>query len=172
MSTKNELRKIARKSRSLLDIEKISKKIIEKIINSNFYKKAQNIMIFYPLKGEVNLLPLLNDKSKNFYLPKVEEENLLVCPYKNGDELIISTFKTIEPKTKPIDPKILDVIFVPALMVDKNFYRLGYGMGFYDRFLSQELKAVKIVAIPESLVTEKLPSDEFDARIDIILDES
>lgn len=171
MFTKDELREKAKQIRSLLEIDKISKKMVESIRSAEIYKVAEHIMIFYPLKDEINLLPLLKD-NKKFYLPKVEGDELVVCPYKEEDKLVTSKFKTQEPISEPVDSDILDIIFVPALMVDKEFHRLGYGLGFYDRFLSKKAsKAIRIVPIPSVLVKDKIPFDEFDAQFDIILDE-
>lgn len=171
MFTKEELREKAKQIRSLLEMDKISEKIVENVRTAEIYEAAQNVMIFYPLQDEINLLPLLQDK-KNFYLPKVQGDELVVCPYKEGDRLKVSEFKTLEPLTKPADPDILDLIFVPALMADKNFHRIGYGRGFYDRFLSKHaLKALRIVPIPSLLIRDEIPSDDFDAQFDVILDE-
>lgn len=175
MITKNELREEAKKIRSSLDMKSISEKITESLLSSDLYQAAENIMFFYPLKEEINLLPILDSKisfGKNFYLPKVQGEEMIVCPYKKGDELAVSVFKTQEPLTESVNPDILDLIIVPALMVDKNFHRLGYGKGFYDRFLNKHaLRAIRIVPIPSALTVAELPSDEFDAQFDIILDE-
>lgn len=169
MQDKNELRKIAKQIRRSLDILEISEQIVKNIQKTETYKKANNIMIFYPFGHEVNLLGLLQD-DKNFYLPKVDGENLLVCPYKTGDELTISKFKTEEPTTAPANPEILDLVLVPALMVDKHNHRLGYGGGFYDKFLSKNaLNSTKIVAIPSALIVDKLPSESFDAKINITI---
>lgn len=171
MITKDELREKAKQIRSSLEIGKISEKIVETIRSTELYNVAKNIMIFHPLKNEINLLPLLED-DKNFYLPKVQGNELLVCPYKIGDELVESNFKTKEPLTESINPEILDIIFIPALMVDKSFHRIGYGKGFYDRFLSNtSIQALKIVPIPSALIKDEVPYDEFDAQFDIILDE-
>jgi len=176
MFEKKELRKNAKIIRSSLDVKTISEKIVENIFDLNEFKQANNIMIFYPIGHEVNLLGLLkNESTKNFYLPKVQGENLLVCPYKIGDELVISKFKTEEPTSEAIDPDLLDLIFVPALMVDSHNHRLGYGGGFYDKFFYRHTNmaqnATKIVAIPSALMVDKLPSESFDAKIDIVITE-
>lgn len=172
MHEKEELRKQAKEIRNSLNMKNISEEIVQNIKNLDIYQKAKHIMIFYPLKHEVDLLNLLSD-NKNFYLPVVNEKNLMVCPYKVGDKLAISAFKTKEPITKPIDANILDIIFIPALMVDNKFNRLGYGGGFYDRFLSNvNKKIVKIVTIPSNLIVKKLPTEGFDAKIDIVISES
>lgn len=172
MQEKKELRKKAKEIRKSLDMEPISEKIVGNIFGLKEYVKSKNIMIFYPLGHEVNLLGLLSDRDKNFFLPRVQGEKLLVCPYKMGDELSLSAFKTQEPITEPVDADILDLIFVPALMVDKHLHRLGYGGGFYDKFLSNHASnATKIVAIPSALMVSKLPSESFDAKIDIVVNE-
>lgn len=172
MLNKKELRNKARGIRKSLDMIAISYKIVENIRNLDEYKNANNIMIFYPLEHEVNLLQLMNDR-KNIYLPKVDGENLLVCPYNEGDELSVSSFRTKEPVSNSVSAEILDLVFVPALMVDKHLHRLGYGGGFYDRFLSNHAShALKIVAIPDVLKVDELPSESFDARIDIVVTET
>ena len=132
---KQQLRKWAKEERKKLNTTELSNFLVQKLQDTSEYKNAKHIMFFYPLEYEINLLPLLNDKSKNFYLPKINGKNLLCCSYKNGDILCESCFKTKEPLTEPIDKSILDLVIVPALAVDKNFYRLGYGGGFYDRWL-------------------------------------
>ena len=124
--------------------EDASCNLILKLIETNEYKQAKNIMIFYPMKNEVNLLELLNDSSKTFFLPKIDGKNLLCCEYKNGDELYESCFKTLEPLTKSVNKNQIDLVIVPALCCDKSNYRLGYGGGFYDRFL-EDFKGKTIV---------------------------
>jgi len=176
MITKDELRKNAIHTRNSLDMDEISNKIVKKILSNNIYQESKNIMIFYPLKGEINLLPLLEDKKsadKIFYLPRVKGKEMEVCKYSQGDELKISAFKTKEPTSESLDTNMLDLIFVPALMVDRNFNRIGYGKGFYDRFLSKNAKrAIKIVPIPSMLITKEIPTDCFDTKFDAIIDES
>lgn len=173
MAEKNELRIKAKQIRNSLDMQKLSEKIVQNILQLDVYKNARRVLLFYPLQHEVNLLGLLKDESakkKTFYLPRVEYKNLIVCPYKEGDELVESAFKTKEPLTTPIDIRKLDIIFVPALMVDKKLTRLGYGGGFYDRFLSSKCaRGTKIAVIPSALIAEHLPSEAFDIRMDLIV---
>jgi 5-formyltetrahydrofolate cyclo-ligase len=169
MTDKKELRKLAKEIRNSLDLRDISEKIVKNIQSLDEYKNAQKIMLYFPLSDEINMLGLMKD-DKEFYLPKVDGDNLLVCPFKKGDELKMSSFKTFEPITEPIDPEMLDLIIVPALMVDKLRFRLGYGGGFYDRFLSKNAKnALRIVGISCALIIKELPSDAFDEQIDIIV---
>ena len=127
-------------------------------------------MIFYPKVEEINLLNLLEDESKNFYLPKIDGNNLLCCSYTKGDELCESCFKTKEPLTEGVNETILDLIIIPALAVDKNNYRLGYGGGYYDRFL-KNLHCTKCVCIPKDLLVESVFPEKHDIKIDIVITE-
>ena len=120
------------------------------------------------MKKEVNLLELLGDKTKTFYLPKIDGQNLLCCEYKNGDLLCESCFKTLEPNTEPTEKNKIDLVIVPALCCDKNNFRLGYGGGFYDRFLAN-YEGKTIVCLPKELIIESVCPDEFDIAVDKIV---
>jgi len=165
---KQSLRKWAKDERSKLDMKTLSKILVQKLKNTEEYKNATNIMIFYPLKDEVDLLSITKDKTKIFYLPKIDGDNLLCCKYDNNTELCESCFHTMEPLSKPQKEPKIDLIIVPALAVDKNNYRLGYGKGFYDRFLKNS-HAKKIVCIPKQLLVETIFPNEYDIPVDIVI---
>ena len=169
MESKNVLRQKAKYIRKTLPIEEKSLLATAKIREIVEYKSAKNVMLYYPMRYELNLLSLLND-TKNFYLPRVCGENLQICPFKKGDELIKSNFNVCEPCSNPIDTKFLDLVIVPALMADKESFRLGYGGGFYDRFLVQNPKIPTLLPIAKELYVDKLPHEEFDIRVDKVLE--
>ena len=170
MDNKTDLRIWAKSIRKSINIGEISRKISFNIKNSESYQESENIMLFYPKSYEVNLLSLLDDEKKQFYLPKVFEDKILVCPFKKGDELNVSEFNIKEPCTAAVSADILDLVIVPALIADKRGYRLGYGGGFYDRFLA-EYNARTILPIPSRLLIDKLPNCEYDIPIDVIITE-
>lgn len=165
--SKIELRKWAKDIRKELDIKSLSSFFTEQIRNNELFKNSKNIMLFYPLKYEINLLGLI-DNEKNFFLPRTNGLNIDVCPYKKGDRLNVGSFGVKEPNTHPISAKILDLIIVPALVVDKQNYRLGYGKGYYDRLLTHT-DAKTLVCIAKELVIENLPIEKHDKKVDIIL---
>lgn len=167
MNSKTELRTIAKEIRKNLKLDGISQKIVENIKTSAIYQSAKNIMLFYPTKYEINLISLTKDTVKNFYLPRVKDELLEVCPYKSGDKLVKSELNIYEPQTKSVDKNILDLVIIPALMVDKKGYRLGYGGGYYDRFL-KDLSSHKAVVVANKLLTDNLPVDNYDIKCDFI----
>lgn len=168
MSDKQQLRIWAKEERKKLNMKALSCELVQNLKEIDEYKRAKNIMIFYPKENEVNLLSLIEDETKTFYLPKIEGENLLCCPYKNGDELCVSCFKTKEPLSNAVEKSVLDLIIVPALAVDKDGYRLGYGGGFYDRFLAG-VNVFKIVCIPQDLVVDTVFPNDLDIKMDKVI---
>ncbi|MDY6309899.1 MAG: 5-formyltetrahydrofolate cyclo-ligase [Cyanobacteriota bacterium] len=167
MDNKIDLRIEAKKLRKKLPMKEISSEIVKLLRKNKIYLNAKNVMLFYPTKFEIDLRELLND-DKNFYLPRVNGDNLEVCPFSSNTPLIKSSLGINEPATIQIDPKILDVVIVPALMTDKNGYRLGYGGGFYDRFIKNN-NFTTICPIPKELTVDSLPVEEFDEKIDYII---
>ena len=165
---KNSLRKNAKEIRKNLFSKNANSIANSRVQQSSLYKNSKNILIFYPLKYEFNFLELLND-DKNFFLPKVCGEKLQICPYKKEDILIKSDLNICEPCTKPINPNQINLAIVPALMADKNSYRLGYGGGFYDRFLAENPNIKTITVVFKELFVESLPHEEFDVKIDEII---
>lgn len=160
MNDKNSLRKYAKEIRKTLDIEQISSVIVSNIRALQEYVQAKRVMLFYPLANEINLLDLLSD-DKEFYLPRMSGEQLECCPYKRNDILEVAEFSVKEPSTESVDKNLMDIIFVPALCVDNNCMRLGYGKGYYDRFLS-DYKGLTIISVPEELVCDDVCANSED----------
>ena len=75
----------------------------------------------------------------------------------------------MEPTTEPVKKSILDLIIVPALAVDKNNYRLGYGGGFYDKFLAAEPNHPTLALCYAFQMLEHLDTEEFDIPVDLVL---
>ena len=170
MEIKNSLRKQAKDIRRRLDISFLSHLIVERIRVLTAYKMANNIMLFYPLSDEINLLELLTD-DKNFYFPRVNGSELEVCPYKSGDKLVLSDLNIYEPVSLEVDKSILDIVFVPALCADYQCNRLGYGKGFYDRFLS-DYTGISIIPISEKLLFNNVCADSNDVCCSMIITEN
>ena len=166
MKNKSDYRLYAKELRKKLDIEALSHGFCEKIRGEEHYINSKHVMLFYPTEDEIDLRDLFND-DKHFYLPKVFGDKLLVCPL--SEKLEKSRFNIMEPCSHPINPELLDVVVIPALMADEYGYRLGYGGGFYDRFLPLCKNAFKLVAVPKELYVEELPHEDFDVKVDKVL---
>ncbi len=174
--TKKQLRKNALEKRKLFADSGILKKnsslIVSKILNSDFFKNAKHVGLYFPIKNEVDILSLHKIKDKFFYLPSCVGDKLEFRHFNGIENLKLGSFGILESVLPPINPEILDVVFIPALMANKNCYRLGYGKGYYDRFFSQnKLKAKKIIVVQSAFVSDIFVQDFFDVKCDSILSE-
>lgn len=166
---KKNLRKSAKEVRRALDINRISEAILLNIKAMPEFKKAENVLLYYPVASEINLLELCAE-NKKFYLPRVRGGELLVCPYDCSVRLEKSSFNILEPCSASVSPTTIDFAIIPCLMVDRQKFRLGYGGGFYDRFLpSLSPDCVKIAPVAAELLVEKLPVEGFDIPVDFVV---
>ena len=148
-----------------------------KFIKLNFKKKNLNIALYYPSNFELNVLKFLeNDfmKNKNVLLPAIQRKNNMnFYLWKKNQALFVNKFGMLEPEKTSI--KIPNLILVPILAFDKQKYRLGYGKGFYDRYLNKFLnkfKDILTVGVAFSFQKyHKLPRDKQDVKLNYILTE-
>ncbi len=166
MERKEDLRVKIKEIRKNLDAVSASERIAGKICNSDCFINAKNVMLFYPMRYEINLLGLLNT-GKNFYFPKVDGKKLLVCPA--CEEFEKSALSILEPCSEPVRADLLDLIIVPALAVDRKNYRLGYGGGFYDRFLGVNPGITTLTPVFKEFVFDVLPHDPFDVPVNFVV---
>ena len=165
---KKQLREKAKNIRKNLNIEKLSDLIYQKLIALPEYKNAKNICTYYSFRDEVITENFFEDKTKNWFIPKMQGENLIICPY-DKNQIEIHKFNIKEPKTQPVNPQLLDLIIIPALAADKNGYRIGYGKGFYDRLLRQLPNTKKVIILFSDLLFENIYPDTYDEKCDIII---
>ena len=165
---KHELRKFAIAKRKTLNCSLLSEKILEKLFSLDEYKNSKNIICYYPLKYEVDIKNCLCEKNKCIYLPRINGNLLEICPCEN---LCKGSFGIIEPQCKKInDYSDIDMIIIPACAADKNGYRLGYGKGYYDRFLKQlPTNCTKVTVLYSQLLFETVYPESFDYKVDIIV---
>lgn len=167
---KNELRKISLQKRKELNVEKLSEKVLNNLFSLNEYKNAKNILAYYPLKYEIQTQKCFEDTCKNWYLPRVKDDNLEVCPY-DITSLTCGNFKIQEPTNENIQNlDIIDAVIIPAVGADKHGYRIGYGKGFYDRFLKKlNSKCKKIILVYSECLYENVFPNEFDVKADVVV---
>ena len=146
------------------------------LIKKKFINK-KNISLYYPISHELNILNIVNVKFfKNFkfLLPIIKKNHsMYFCEWKKNDVLRLNSLGVPEPiKSKIITP---DIILVPMLAFDKNKNRLGYGKGFYDRYLNSLKRKKKrnlVIGIAFSFQKyNKLPTNKNDFKLDYILTE-
>lgn len=145
--TKEELRlhyNDKRKQLSPDKLEKLSEEICDMAM-SKFQLEDKTISLFLPIerKNEINTYNIWEKATifgAKIAIPKTDFETneLIHILFESRDQLEINPFGIPEPKKgKIISPKKIDYVFVPLLAIDKNGHRVGYGKGFYDRFLKK-----------------------------------
>ena len=147
------------------------------LIKSKFKKKKFKLALYYPSSFEINVLKILefNYISKqNLLLPVIEKNNSMnFFSWKKNEVLQVNKYGMLEPiKSKQNIP---EVMLVPLLVFDREKYRLGYGKGFYDRYLNRYLKKFKnILTIGVAFSFQKLhklPRNNKDVKLNYILTE-
>ena len=146
----------------ILDILK-KKKVTGKILGG-----------YYPYNHEIDILQILEKfEQKKFIitLPKIKKNSQMdFFQWSKNDPLSINKFGIPEPISKVV--KYPDVLLVPLLAFDKNFNRIGYGGGFYDRYIKKIRKQKKVLTIGFAYSfqkVKKIPINNYDIKLDFII---
>ncbi|GAA0721912.1 5-formyltetrahydrofolate cyclo-ligase [Clostridium malenominatum] len=179
MESKKDLRNRVIKLRDSLSLEErkvYDEEIYKKVLESDYYKNAQTIFVFVSYKTEVDTHAIIKkalEDGKRIAVPKIKtkKEGILPVEIKDFNELSSGNYGILEPKEDNIiNKEEIDLILSPGVAFDKNGGRLGYGGGFYDKFISSFIKKIPIVAIGYKLqLVDQVPMDEFDMRVSDII---
>lgn len=176
--SKHDLRIVAKEEllRFFLNRDKVferQNKIISEIEMNSEFKKAKNILIYYPLADEFDLSSLIiSNPHKNWILPRVIGKGIMLLF--EIDELHLlrdSKFGKVPAATNKLyKPSELDMVIIPGLAFDKKGYRLGRGLAYYDRLLSKlHNKTQSLGIIIKELVYDYLPVEEHDKPVKKII---
>jgi 5-formyltetrahydrofolate cyclo-ligase len=145
--------------------------LISKKISNEIYKIAKNyknILLFIPLKNEVDIKLLINRlrrEKKNVFVPFMQDLSFKMVKY--GLPLKKKKFLIFEPINKNKTLQKIDLAIVPVIGITKNFQRIGFGKGMYDRFFAKLGYKPKIVFVQLSpCVSEENIADKFDIKAD------
>ncbi len=176
---KNELRKKCSDLRAQISNKSFKDEMICKsVLKSEFYRESKEILCFYPIKSEINTCKIISaafTDNKKLYLPVCLPEKGLMRFYlvNSFDDLKVGKFAIPEPDISSCNfaDSFNDAIcVVPALAYDYLGFRLGYGGGYYDRFLA-DFNFPKVGICYEEMLFERLPADNYDVNVDYIITE-
>jgi 5-formyltetrahydrofolate cyclo-ligase len=143
---------------------------------------AATVMVFWAFGSEVPTEPMierLHARGATVALPRIEDGELVPIRYAPGDPTTEVYFGAREPAGgDAIAPATIDVVAVPGVAFDRRGRRVGYGGGYYDRFL-QRLRREPGAAAPFTaspafavqVVGDDLPAGSFDLPVDVIVTE-
>ena len=163
----------ARDSLSLDFINITSKQIQDNLRKVEFFRNAKSIGAYYSIGSEVKTQDILQEilkSGKEISLPKVVKKDLVFKKITNLSDLEQGNFSVMEPKDYCEDVKKIEVIIIPAIALTREGHRLGYGFGYYDRYLGG--KKSKTIALSYSKqILKSFPHSDHDVRIDCIVTE-
>ena len=150
-----------------------SKKIHLNLRQNTSFTNSQNIACYFPIGSEVDTSDVMLDilqQNKNLLLPKIINDNIEFYVVPNLEKLEKGSFEIMEPKDSCKKAAEINCVLIPTVGVSKAGIRLGYGKGYYDRFLSST-NAVKISLTYSKQIIKSIPSDSHDIKIDWIVTE-
>lgn len=181
---KNKIRKEMVEKRDGLSEEAVQEKsrsIKEKLFSLKRFRDAGLVMFYSSFKNEVATGAMISDAislKKKIALPVTLKKDSMIKPYMVNDparDCIPGVFGISEPNRdicKEADAGEIDMIVVPGLAFDRKGYRIGFGAGFYDRFIHSIEPHVFCAGLAyEIQVTDSVPKEEYDERMDVVITE-
>lgn len=153
-------------------------KIFNKLINLNSYKKAKKIFIYIGFGSEINtkkLIEIMLKEGKEVFVPKVVEKEMIALKVTSLYNLVKSEFNILEPiGEKPdIDAEEFDLIIMPGVAFDRSGNRIGYGGGYYDKYLKDISFNIERIALAyEMQLIEEIDTEEHDLKVYSIITEN
>lgn len=152
--------------------EVLDNRIFNKIIELEEYKQSDLILIYVSLNDEVDTLKLIEHSlkiGKEVAVPKCEGDNIVFYNINKLSDLEEGSFRILEPKTNEVIGSFSDSIcIIPGIAFDKENNRIGYGRGFYDRFL-EKYDGIKIGLAYEECICDRIDSEINDKKMDIVI---
>jgi len=181
---KKQIRGEILKARISLEQEQVnlkSKIICDKIQQFPGFQNSHTVMAYLPFRNEVDVTPLFDylwAREKRVVIPVCEPKNIVLIPSELRDmkeDLKPGTWGILEPKEdkmRPIDPQDIDFVIIPGVAFDPVCNRLGYGGGYYDRFLLRLKENTPKVAVAFDLqIVSSLVPENYDIPMDTVITE-
>lgn len=175
-----EERLAARETLSEKERVRLNDCITKKLLASPEYADAATVLTYVSVSSEVSTRKFIEcalRDGKTVAVPRcLPGHRLEFVAITSLDQLVAAPFNLLEPAEElsalTEDQMSNTICIVPALLVDTKGYRLGYGAGFYDRFLSTYSGKKICLAYQQNLSKTMLPHTEFDVPVDMIITES
>ena len=156
--------------------ERLGQAVARNLLALPEVRQASTVMAFSSFGSEVDSGPIIEQLARDgrrVVLPRVEGRTIVPVGYRSGDPVKPSSFGALEPAAgEPVGPEEIDVVVVPGLAFDRRGHRVGYGGGFYDRFLGRLRPNALTVGICFSVqVVDEVPHGRGDRPVDLVVTE-
>ncbi len=180
MESKKSIRKLVKEKKDILsrtERQNLDSIIFNKVINSEDYKNSDTIFIFVSYNNEVDTHKIIKQALKDekvLCVPRIisKEEGMDIVQIKTFEDLKQGSYGILEPKDSKlkVEEKSIDLSYLPGLAFDIKGGRVGYGGGFYDRFLVKVREDSKKIGLAYKFqVFSEVPMDKHDVFIDGII---
>jgi 5-formyltetrahydrofolate cyclo-ligase len=137
-------------------------------------RRARMVLLFYSFGSEVptsGIARRLLDRGKRVLLPFLEASTMQAAELRADQPPVVTMYGPKEPPERvPVDPFEVDVAVTPGLGFDRDGYRIGYGGGYYDRYLSRlGPHATRIGIGFDAQLLEAVPHGDRDERLDFVV---
>ena len=149
------------------DVATLSLALCERLAAWPLLSAARTVLAYLAFRNEIDLGPLFGLLPQiRWAVPRVAHRWLVIHPY-DPQRLVRHRFGMLEPDAAlpEIAPEELDVVLVPGVAFDRQGARLGYGGGYYDRFLPT-IPALRVGITSDTCVADELPCGDRDQRMD------
>lgn len=179
---KIELRNKILSLRNALDLNykiELDEKIYNNLFNDELFIKAKDIFIYIGFGTEIDTKPIIKralNENKNVYIPKIYKDDKFMKAIRlnSFDDLKENSMGILEPveDNECIDKNDIDLIIVPGVVFDEKGNRIGYGGGYYDRYLAEiQSKNNKLVLAYEFQVLDCIIEEDHDIKVNYIFTE-
>lgn len=141
--------------------------IADKIRALPQFEKARSVMLYMPVKGEADVTSLLSE-GKSFLVPVTEGEVMYAA--RAEGEFERGAFGVPEPKVRIKYGGEIDIVIVPGVVFGRDFNRIGFGKGYYDRFLAGR-ECLKIGVCHSFQLADRIDAAPHDIKMDLIITE-
>ena len=175
MDKKELRRQIRERKRAMTEAEIVEKSraLGELFANSDLYREAKTIYGYLPYNQEVRTVPMLQQAirdGKRVAVPRVCGEEMIFYYMTDFDRVEKSGYGIPEPLgDEPVADDPTALVLMPGLAFDAEGHRIGYGGGFYDRFLAQEPNHPTLALCYDFQMLPKVETEEFDIPVDYVL---
>ena len=173
---KQELRQRIRQQKRAMspeEIESRSSQLCEKFLKSDAYQSCRCLYGYLPYNQEVRTWHILEQAlkdGKKVAVPKVYGDEMKFLYLTDFTQLTTGYAGIPEPSfDEPVAEDKTALVLMPGLAFDKEGHRIGYGGGFYDKFLSKEPEHPTLALCYEFQMVESLETEEFDIPVDTVI---
>lgn len=189
---KKELRKLILAERRALDEETValaSQVVCRKVLDIDAYEEAEDVCLYMPIRNEIDAMllaePAIED-GKRVWIPKVIERHgtdtgdskgiagvMRFNAYTGEDDIVTGAYDIRESTSEEfLEPGEKTLIIMPGAVFTPWRDRIGYGGGFYDRFLEENPQCRTIALCFDLQVVDEIPTEEFDMKPDYVVSET